>query len=218
MGYFSEVIEYNRPVKRLDIALFAADLTKALDKLLPSVDVVKLIADKPDDIDRNNRRSIQVGNDRIDLSANGYKGKVHVYITAPDVPHGDWSTYDKEQRTVDATVSPDARSIEAIAKDINKRVIEANAPALAKRRAHAAQQKANRDGIAKHCADLKAAIPGLDIRLKDGEQRATFYGNGGFDGYLSGTINTDGSISLERLSVSNSQFRKIAKLLSKEGK
>lgn len=215
MSYIVDFEEYGRKSSKVDLPSFARDLAKALDTLLTGTDV-KLV--KVEEYPHEHQ-SIMIGTDRLDVRTYySNRGRVTASITAPDVPHGDWSTYDKEQRTEDATVNPDGRSIETIARDINKRVIEANKPALAKRRAYAAQQAANRNAIVKHAADLKAAVPGLDIRVNEREQRAAIYGGDRFAGYLAGTLHSDGSVSLERLSgLSNANFRKIAKLLETKG-
>lgn len=216
MTYITETLEYGRKRQAVDLSRFAADLTKALAKLLPTVKVQHTPPTEYVDA----HQAIMVGTDRLDLRSNSYQSKcrVIVYLDAPDVPHGDWSTYDKEQRTESATVNPDGRSIEAIARDINKRVIFANQPVLAKRRAYAKQQADNRATIVKHAADLKTAVPALDIRINEREQRAAIFGGSNFAGYLTGTLHADGTVNVDRLgSISNQQFRKIVAILAEKG-
>jgi len=200
MSYITITTEYGRQNASIDIKRFAADLAKELGGQL---------------LDAGNfdQQAIKVGADVLHLSANTWKRVVHAWISAPDVPHGDWSSYDKEQKAVDANVNPDGRSIAAIAKDLKRRVIDANQPALAKRRAHAAQQKHNRQNVAQYAADLKAAVPGLDIRVDERNQSAAIY-SGPQSYYLSGRMGCDGQVSIDRIgSVSLTTFQKICAVL-----
>lgn len=214
MTYTTETIEHSRKRVAVDLPRFAADFVAALGKIAKDVKLVKA-EEYP-----NEHQAIMVGKDRLDLRSNTYAlaGRVNCYITAPDVPHGDYSSYDKAQKTVDASVNPDGRSIEAIARDIKKRVIDANLAALAARRAYAATQANNRASIVKHAAELKAAVPALDIRVNEREQRAAIYSNGSMAGYLSGTLHADGTVSLDRVSsISPKAFRKIMAALAVKG-
>lgn len=203
----------NRWSATIDLVRFTRDLAKALNTLLPSVDNIAVVTkgDYP-----HERQQIRVGADVLELSAVNYKKRISAYITAPDVAYGDWSTYDKDQKTVDASVNPDGRSIESIARDLNRRVIEANQPALAARRAHAERQKQARANIVTEAAKLKAACPGLDVRVNEREQSAAIY-SGPSDYYLSGRLDADGRVSLDRIgAVSAATFRKIVKALESE--
>jgi hypothetical protein len=164
----------------------------------------------------NEQQSIQFGADRLDLSFDSWKRRINAYANAPEVAHGDWSTYDKAQRTDSASVSPDARPIESIAKDLWKRVIVANQPALAARRAYANQQKQNRSSIVKRAADLKAAWPMLDIRVNEREQSATIY-SGPSKFYLDARLSPTGLVSIQRIGgVSTEIFGKILAALESE--
>ncbi len=213
MAYLTEIIEYGRPRQIVDLSRFAADLAAALDKLLPGI----VVKHEPPAEYANHEQTIAVGNDRLRVHGNTYQtaARVVLYLDAPDVPHGDWSVYDKDQKTTSAAVNPDGRAIDAIARDVKKRVIDANQAALAKRREHAKQQASNRDDIVRHADELKAAVPGLDIRVEPREQNARIFGGDRFHGYLSGTLHHDGSVTLDRISrIPNKSFRKIAALLA----
>ena len=119
---------------------------------------------------------------------------------------GDWSSYDKAQKTESATINPDGRSIAAIAKDIKKRVIDANQAALAARRAYAVQQQQNRADIVSRAAKLKAAYPKLDVRVNERDQNATIY-SGPSAFYLGGRMSSNGRVSVDRFGdVSNRDF------------
>jgi hypothetical protein len=187
--------QYGRTERTMDMPRFSADLAKELGG--------KVLAH---DIDRH---SIQIGADLVHLYFNSWKGHVHVSITAPDVLAGDYSTYDKAQKTADANVNPDGRKIASIAKDIKRRVIDASQSALAARRAHAEAQQKNRASIVKHADALKAACPTLDIRVNEREQRAAIY-SGPSNYYLSATMMSDGKVSIERIgAISVRTFRKL---------
>lgn len=186
----------------IDLDRFATDLAKALG--------AELI-----DTTYKYYREIRVGADVLHLGANEWKKRVSVSIHAPDVKYGDWSAYDKAQKTESASVNPDGRRIELIARDIKKRVIEANKPALAARRAYAKQQQQNRTDIVTHAAAIKKANPSLDVRVRDGEQKAAVY-SGGNGHYVSAYLECDNTVSIERIgSVSAAQFSAIMKILNK---
>jgi hypothetical protein len=187
---------------KIDMPRFAADIAKAIGgELLPP-------GDYP-----HERQFIRVGKDKLDLAANTWKKRVNVSIEAPDVAWGDWSTYDKTQRTESASVNPDGRSIAAIAKDLKKRVVEANQAALAARRAYAAQQKQNRADIVARAAALKAACPNLTVNVNEREQNATIY-SGPSQLYLSGRLDSRGRVQLDRLDyMSIDAFKKIIAIL-----
>lgn len=203
----SYVIEVDRKFgsgkeKKIDLPRFAADLAKELGgEVLP-----------PPDYPRE-RQYIGIGTDKLDITVDDWKKRVSVSIEAPDVAWGDWSTYDKAQRTESATVNPDGRSIAAIAKDIKKRVIDANQAALAARRAYAVQQKQNRADIVARANELKAAYPKLDVRVNEREQNASIY-SGPSAFYLSARMSSNGRVSVDRLGdVSGETFVKILAVL-----
>jgi hypothetical protein len=203
--YIQMVERYGRTEQQVDVATFARDLAKALGgALLPATE------------DATSNRAIKIGPDVLAVRSNHYasKGRVTVSISAPDVKWDDRNTYDKTHRTEDATVNPEGRTIERIAADIKRRVIDASLPALALQRAHAAQLAQGRADIVARAADLKAALPGLDIRVNEKERRAGIF-NGASSHYLSGTLNADGSISLDRIgSMSTAKFLKIVAVLN----
>jgi hypothetical protein len=189
--------------KKIDLPRFAADLAKALAAKL-----------EPEGEYPGERQAMRLGADVIELGADNWKKRVRVSISAPDVKWGDWSTYDKAQQCESASINPDGRSIPAIAKDVKKRVIDANQPALAARRAYAAQQKQNRANIVKHADALKAAHPALNVRVFEDKQSAEIYtGSGGH--YISANMDSDGRVNINRLGAVNAeQFAKIMAVLN----
>jgi hypothetical protein len=204
VSYVSITEDYGRKI--IDLPRFAADVARELG-----------VTVQPPEQYPNEQQYLLIGTDKLSLRAINHKKRVSVYIDAPDVPYGDWSTYDKAQRTESITVNPDGRSISAIAKDIKKRAVDANLPALAARRAYAAQQKQNRANIVDRAAKLKAACPKLDIRVNEANQNASIY-SGPSAFYLSGNMGSDGRVSIDRFgAVSTETFLKIVAVLEASG-
>lgn len=204
--------------RKIDLPRFAADLAKALDRLLTSVEVKLLTSDKPTDDNQwpMERQIIRVGADHVSLSANTWKKRICASIAAPDVSWDDRNTYASDHRTEDATVNPEGRKIEAIARDINRRVIEASQPALKLQREHAANMKARRVSIVAEADALRAKLPALCIRTHEKEQYATIYGGNGH--YLSGRLDPGGNVSLDRIgSMSVATFERIVAILNDKG-
>jgi hypothetical protein len=188
---------------KIDLPRFAAELAKELGGVLQEA------GEYP-----NERQQILIGADMLELGADNWKKRVSASISAPDIKWGDWSTYDKAQRAESASVNPDGRSIPAIAKDIKKRVIDANQPALAARRAYAAQQQQNRASIVKHADALKAAHPLLNVRVYEDKQSAEIY-TGASGHYIDAALSSDGKVSIKRLGdVNAEQFAKIMAVLN----
>jgi hypothetical protein len=190
--------------RRINLERFAVDLAKELGGTL-----------LPADVERKTYQKISIGPDVLELYANDWKQRVTASISAPDVAWGDWSTYDKAQRTDEASVNPDGRSIAAIAKDIKKRVIDANLPALAARRAYAEQQKQNRAGLAAKAQALAAACPTLSIKVNERDQVATIWSRSSV--YLDGSMSPTGLVNIQRIGgVSTEAFVKILAILEND--
>lgn len=193
MTYITWTESYGRKERKIDLDRFAEDLARELG--------CELAARADEELDRW-RRYINVGSDRLMVSANDWKGRVNVSIAAPEIGHDDRDLYNKDHKTESATVNPDGRSIAAIAKDIKRRVIAASQGALAAQREYAAKQKANRAGLAETVAKMKEAMPYLDIRYNEREQRASIYDGGGDAqlNYLSAELGYDRTIQIRGLS------------------
>ena len=208
MSYVTETEKYGRKEFKIDLPRFAADLAKELG--------AKVLNPTETDYPMDNQ-SMSIGANKLVLRADNWKKKVEAYLEAPDVKWGDWSSYDKAQKTESAKVNPDGRPIASIAKDIQKRVIDANLPALAARRAYAVQQEKNRADIVTRAGKLKDAYPKLDIRVNEREQNASIY-SGPSAFYLSGRMNSQGRVSVDRFGdVSTKTFLKILAVLEAEG-
>lgn len=205
--YITETEEYGRKRYQIDLPRFAADIAKELGgKLMPA-------GDYP-----NEHQAIMVGSDQLDLRADNHKRRINCYANAPEIAWGDWSTYDKAQATESASVNPDGRSIGAIAKDLKKRVLDANQKPLAARRAYAVAQRENRASIVKNADALKAKHPGLDIRVNEREQTAQIY-SGATGHYVSARMSHSGEVSIDRIgSFSAEAFGQILAILDATGK
>jgi hypothetical protein len=198
------------PTGGIDLPRFAADLVKAFNALDTNPAIEAKIAPAGDY--PNEHQNIDVGGGNLLwLTSDNWKKRIRVSIHASDVKHGDRNTYNKEHRTESATVNPDGRSIEAVARDIKRRVIDASANALKLQREYAAAQQSNRDGIKAKAAALTKACPTLSVRVNDGQQSAELYYNRN-GSYLSGSLSFDGSIRLR--DVSGIKADKMARLLT----
>jgi hypothetical protein len=192
----------------VDLERFATNFAKAIGgRLIPA-----------DDMDAKTHRTITLGAEIISLSVPSYgpaaKMKVTFTIRAPDVKHDERNFHDKKHKTEEATVSPDSRTIEAIANDVKRRVIEASKPALAAQRAYAQDIRDSRASIVTIADSLKRRMPMLDVRVNEQERRASVYGGKGH--YVDACLSADGSVNVQRLgSMSLVQFEAVMKLLNK---
>ncbi|MBO0716106.1 MAG: hypothetical protein J2P55_02065, partial [Rhizobiales bacterium] len=198
----------------IDLPTFAADLVKALNALDANPAIEARIANEQTDYP-NEHQNIDIGNaTRLWLTADNWKKRVRVSIHATDVQHGDRNTYNKDHRTEDATVNPDGRSIDSIARDIKRRVIDASAAALKLQRDYAAAQASNRASIKDRAEALAKACPMLSVKLNEREQNASLYFNHG-GGYLSGTLSHDGNVRMRDVSgISADNMPALLKLFS----
>lgn len=127
----------------IDLARFAADLCHALG----GRDVVCL----PGNIQR---ASFMVGSDQVLLRVPLDATRVEITLDTPDVSlRARHHSLDYAAKT--ANVSPDGRTIERIAADVRRRVIDASAEAMAKRRELAAMH-----------ADARAIVSAAEPRLR----------------------------------------------------
>lgn len=189
--------------RRVDIARFAADLAAELDATA-----------RPyrDDYPNENQRIDLPGEVYLYLRANDYKSRVWISLSASDVRHDERNFYDKDQRTIEATVNPDGRPMAAIARDVRKRVIEANAPAIAAQRAFAASRRDHAAGIEAIAARIGKVA---DVRINDDRLGASIYLNRN-GAYLGARINSSNSITIDRFgSITEAQFLAIVDVLTK---
>jgi hypothetical protein len=188
--YTTTVEQYGRQETRVDLARFVVDLAKELGGK---------VANDPK-VDADDRTHIMLGTERLDFSTRTWgagRGRVHVSIWAPDIKHDERGYYGDKLRTESATIDPNKRTIQAIAKDIKKRVVEGSKEALRLQREYADTVRQGRADIKKHAARLQQST-GLDVRVNEGERRAAVYSNGdGF--YLSATLSEDGTIGIDRI-------------------
>jgi hypothetical protein len=192
MSYKTTRVQYGRTEIIIDVRKFATDLSAALGGS-------GLAA--PSEHDANGRAQFRLGADEVTVYGNGYhhKGRVEVRIDAPEVPYDDRNMHNKEHHTESATVDPDARTIERIAADIKKRVIDPSQEALRLQREYAAGKAANRSGICVHMETLRAAMPNLQVRKRDERALdAQIYSNSAGH-YVGATMAADGHVSIQHI-------------------
>jgi len=205
MAYTKTVEVFGRAEIKIDLPSFARDLAKELGGTL-----------QPAGEYPNERQIIKVGADHLDLSANNYsgKGRVHAYISAPDVKPGDRNTYEKTHKTESAAVNPNGRAIKHIAADIKRRVIDASQEALRLQREHAANLARKRGELNQHAAALQKAT-GLRVRVNEGELRASLDSCGTNGHYIGATLYADNTVRVGDLgTVSVDQFKAIVAILN----
>lgn len=206
MAYVTTTVnQYNkRKEHKIDLRAFAVALAEALGGVL-----------QPEPDYPQERQAIMVGADSVALSADNWKARVHVYISAPDVKRDDRNHYNKAHKTQDATVNPDGRAIGLIAADIKRRVIDASQEALRLQREHATFLGLQRSALAASAAALQKAT-GLDIKVNEQDRRAAIWG-GKNSHYLSATLHTDNTVAIERIgSVTAETFAAIVQLLNRD--
>jgi hypothetical protein len=109
------------------------------------------------------------------------------------------------------------RPMKALVADIRRRLIEpAKAPA-AKRREYAAKMAESKSNLATVAAALRQRFPRLEVRDPKDQVHATgLYLNSDAGPYLSGTVYSDGKVSIDRLGqLSAEQFDRLMKALYK---
>lgn len=204
--YVKTETKYGREERSLDIHRFARDLAKAIGG--------KVIPQAPGEIINERYASIEIDGAAIGLTGGRGRNdleKVTVRISPlglklsyNDTPRGD------EFKTPEAKVST-ARPLAAIAADIKRRVIDPGAAPIAKLREHATacvQQAADLQSTADR---LRKRYPLLSVTVKDGARHsASLYRNANDEPYLSGTVQADGTVSIDRLgSLTAAQFERV---------
>lgn len=124
-------------------------------------------------------------------------GRVELRGYAPDerptLDHNEWSKL--PSITVDS-----ARPIEALAKDIQRRLIEPARPVVDEGKAKIAAKRNLIDQLAATVASLKAEFPALSVDIERNGTTANVYLNRN-DSYITGTLWPDGHINLQRVSL-----------------
>jgi hypothetical protein len=211
MKYQTTVERYGRTEIEVDVQAFARDLSFALAGSAVSRD-----GETP----LSNRVIFRVGADQIAVIGNGYqhKGRVEVTISAPDVPWVDRNMHDKKHCTTQASINPEARTIERIAADVKKRVIDPSQEPLRLQRAYAAQMAAARIGIVGHMKALQAAVPGLYVKRQTETELSANISGGANCAYVSARLNSDGSVSIQHItSMSADKFARVMAILNEKG-
>lgn len=190
---------------KIDMPRFAKDLAKALKgKVGPDGEATRQTVLLPEHLS-------------LFLYTSYSDARVRVSISASDVPHGDRNFYDKTHKTSEATLDPCKRTIDKIAADIQRRVIDASAPAIEAQRAYAAVQVARRNGLTEAMAEIKRKMPSLNISQRQGEDQRAYFFTEGHD--ASGQLYADGTVSIERMgNLSIDTFVELMALLNKKTK
>lgn len=113
--------------------------------------------------------------------------------------------YGRPLKFPEATFDP-TRPVDALARDIGKRLIEKSAPALAAIREMDASQQALTGALETQAAAIRRRHPALQVTVKDHE--AQVYGSG-----VSARMSRDGSLYFDRISVGADKAARVLAIL-----
>jgi hypothetical protein len=202
----SESASY-RPRKSVDLARFVPDLAAALGG--------KVF--RPEGyLDSDERRNIELDGFVISVSSVwNDPTKVSLHISESERKWlGSNEPYGDDYKMPSIRISVD-RPMKTLVADIKRRLLEpAKAPA-AKRREYAAKLAASKSNLATVAAALRQRFPRLEVRdPKDQVHSTGLYLNSDAGPYLSGTVYSDGKVSIDRLGqLSPEQFERLMKTL-----
>jgi hypothetical protein len=154
---------------------------------------------------------IIVGDNKLGIRADNHKKRINVSIQCAEQAWGAWGS-SADQNADSATINPEARPIASIAKDIRKRVIEANAPALAARRAYAAAKVKAANDLAGYAEQLRKAVPNIRVEVKGETASVSSSGL-----YLYARLESYGKVSIDRIeSIPVAKFARIMAILNEK--
>jgi len=208
--YFIEKESYGRVERVMDVQKFAADLAKALGGTY--------VAPKPNDMGAGERYAHIIVDDCDIGITRGWENRNSDKVTfniAPanctlgynDTPRGE------EYKLPRASMSV-SKPMNRLVADVKRRVIDPAKAPIAKRREHAAELKRRANSLVDVAAKLRAAHPGLEVKVADGSTYSgSIYRNG--DGpYVSGSVYADGTVSIDRMgTLSPAQFDRVMRAL-----
>ena len=127
------------------------------------------------------------------------------YAADPEA-HSRAHRYGRPVKFPECTLDP-TRPLDALARDVGKRLIEKSAPALASIAAMDAQQRANESAIEAAATDLRRAFPALRVEVKD--TSAQVWASG-----LTARLDRDGALTFDWLCVSADKAAAILRILT----
>jgi hypothetical protein len=139
-------------------------------------------------------------------------GKVDVYACAA---FSGALEHHERPKFPSATVDS-SRDIKAIVRDIMRRVVEPGRIVAKETAERAARKRGVTDGLKALCRELEASFPGLQASLTSSHATsANLYFNRPGNGYLSGSLQADGTINIQRLSLGSADdARRLFAILS----
>lgn len=189
--FISTETKYGHEEKRFDLCGFARAIAAHLDGYT---------VDTRDEESHYPSATLVKGDARINLR-NGYGAKFGKIEFA--AYHAGAGVLDSYARSLDVdNISIDGtRDVAKIAADLKRRMLDKLPDAIAAVDARIVERAARVDGLASIIAELQTAFPGLSINRRDeNATSADVYFN--HDGrYLTGSIDADGCLSIQRLSL-----------------
>jgi hypothetical protein len=203
MAYISVKEDHGRKEFNIDVPRFAKELATALG----TGNVVK--PHNPDYPTENQDIILAGQNLRLHISGYRYahhieKATVTISVSPTDVPFGERNQYDQTHNTTSATISPDKRDIFAIARDVQKRVIDANATQIAKQREYAKGRADNRLSLECAMGELQTMVPKMSVKMADDKLTAGWsFSAKNYKVMISGRLYPNGRISIDHVSSVN---------------
>jgi hypothetical protein len=186
--WVKEETRYSRPEYILDVPAFAAALAAQLGGTVEATEsgfagsarirVGELC------LYVRTEHGAKFGRVEIHSGAPEATDKLH-YSERPSFPSGSFDT---------------ARPLDRLAADIRRRIIEPAAEPTAKAKAKLEANNGHRAQLEAAAAELRAAFPTVQITIRDGTsvtQADVYYSRDG--AHLSGRLNADGSLNVERI-------------------
>lgn len=193
--YSYTVEAYGRPEHRLDVQSFTKDLAKAMGgEYCPP--------EEPGDThDNRSFGRFRFPGDGVKVTVyHGYGLKpeqVSLRLDLEDFPNEVRNAiYGDKYKLPEIKVSVE-RSLQVLARDIEKRLIQAAQAPLTARRELARSYHETAESLDKAMAEFRAAFPGarLDV-VSNSKQSATFYIS---EPYVSGTLFAEGSVTINHM-------------------
>lgn len=189
----------------LDVSHFVAALAPVLGGT---------IFKAPDHEDRTHWAGIVVGQDRVDVSRSWPRGKVTITIRPADLSNEELRHAQDcvREKAPEATLDP-KRPLEALARDIKRRVIDPAQERHKKMRDAVAAKRDRVGELAETVERYRAAFPDLSIDCKPNEEQASIWSGKGT--YIKARLYGNGSVSFEHLgSISEEKARRILAILA----
>lgn len=203
MSYLIESEHYGRKETQPDLERFARDLAPLIGGRFEKTDSAwgAFIA-------------IEGATVSVGKPAGSYRHceRVVLSIEATGIAHNDRPYYGRDDTKLPSITVSATRPIEAVAKEVKRRLIEPAQAPLAKRREYAANRVAERDKLTETVTQLRALYGEKAVSTKNGDGFTAHLWIS--EPYVAANVSADGRVSIERVqTVTLEKFNAIVALL-----